>query len=171
MISLIDVYHGTGILPGALDFLYELMKEREPEINISHREMPTMEQHRAFVTRRPYRFWYLVEAKDFQTRNPARAHPWIGYISATHANEIGIVLLKAWRFHGFGQEVVRELMRLHQPLPAAPSVRNGHWLANIAPNNLPSVAMFQKLGFRWIQATYEFNEEETNGKESTDSPA
>jgi hypothetical protein len=64
VIRLVDVYDPTGpggIRGGALEWLYELMKEREPEINISHRELPTFEQHRQFVTRRPYRFWYLIE--------------------------------------------------------------------------------------------------------------
>lgn len=167
MIRLVDVYDGARIRDGALEFLYELMKERDPEINISHRALPTFEQHRQFWTRRPYRCCYLIEATDFVTRNPERDHPWIGYISATHRNEIGIVLLKTWRGHGFGPHAVNELMRLHQPVPAAPSEVNGHWLANIAPANERSKSMFTRLGFREIQRTYEFNQEETNGNEET----
>jgi hypothetical protein len=54
VIRLVDVYDPTGpggIRGGALEWLYELIQEREPEVNISHRDMPTFEQHRQFVTR------------------------------------------------------------------------------------------------------------------------
>lgn len=171
MIKLVDIYDGARIRDGALEFLYELMKEREPEINISHRELPTFEQHRQFVTRRPYRFWYLIEAVDFETRNPARDHPWIGYVSATHSNEIGIVLLKDWRGHGFGKLVVQELIALHRPNPAEPSVRTGTWIANVAPANERSRRMFEGLGFRKIQETFEFQspQEEDHGHQEPSS--
>ena len=55
MVKLLDIYQGSGIRTGALEFLYELMRERDPEISISHSTLPTFEQHRQFVTRRPYR--------------------------------------------------------------------------------------------------------------------
>jgi hypothetical protein len=38
---------------------------------------------------------------------------WVGYISATHDNEIGIVLLKRFRGRGFGPLAMQELMKLH----------------------------------------------------------
>lgn len=153
MTKLVDVYDASGIRAGALEFLYALMREREPEINISHRELPSFEQHRQFVTRRPFRYWYLIEIYS----------EWVGYISATDRNEIGIVILKAYRGQGHGPAAIRLLLLMHAPLPADPSVRNGHWLANIAPANEHSKHAFEKLGFRKIQETYEFNEEETHG--------
>lgn len=159
-IKLIDLYDGIGIRERALEFLYELMKERDPEINISHSTLPSFEEHRAFVTRRPFRCWYLIEGWHH-----LGGLGWAGYISATHQNEIGIVLKREWRGRGIGPLAVRELMKLHAPLPAEPSVRNGHWLANIAPSNEPSKRMFQALGFRKIQETYEFNEERNHGNE------
>lgn len=148
--TLVDLYEGGRIRPLALQFLYDLMREREPEINISHREFPTFEQHRAFWTRRHYRLAYLIEIEE----GPA----WAGYVSATQNNEIGIVLKKEWRGKGYGTQAVRELMRLHKPLPAEPSVRNGHWLANIAPGNAASQTMFSRLGFKPIQVTFELGE-------------
>lgn len=158
MIKLIDVYEGQGIRAGALEFLYELMKERDPEINISHSTLPTFEQHRQFVTRRPYRCWYLIE-------QPAPCPPslWAGYASATHSNEIGVVLVKKARGLGIGPAAVRQLMQHHQPLPADPGVRNGHWLANIAPGNEHSIHVFERLGFRKISETYALTEEEPHG--------
>lgn len=164
MIKLVDIYDGTRIREGALEFLYKLMEEREPEINISHRAMPTFEQHRQFWTRRPYRCCYLIEGW-----HKLGGLGWAGYISATQRNEIGIVLLKDWRGQGIGPLAVQELMRLHKPMPAIPSEVHGNWLANIAPANERSKSMFTRLGFREIQRTYELTEEENHGNEKTDA--
>ena len=46
MIRLVDIYRGGKIDQADVDFLYALLAERPPEANISHREMPTPEQHR-----------------------------------------------------------------------------------------------------------------------------
>lgn len=172
--SLVDLYEGTGIRAGALEFLYELMQEREPEVNISHLELPSFEQHRGFVTRRPYRFWYLLAAAAQAPRDDgfggqiALEPVWVGYISATQANEIGVVLRKLYRGRGYGPAAIQQLMQMHRPNPPAKSTRNGHWLANIAPGNEHSKHVFEKLGFRKIQETYAF-EEEPDAKET--SPA
>ena len=45
-------------------FLYELLAERDPVANISHREMPTFDQHRKFVDSRPYKAWYLIHSDN-----------------------------------------------------------------------------------------------------------
>ena len=156
MIRLLDVYQAGTIRPGALEFLYELMKEREPEVNISHRAFPSFEQHRQYVTRRPYRFWYLIERQAEGKEEPV----WIGFISATHANEIGIVIRKPFRGNGFGPMAIGQLMLGHKPNPAEPGVRTGNWVANIAPANQHSQRTFAKLGFRKIQETFELLTEE-----------
>lgn len=169
-VKLLDVYQAGAIRAGALEWLYELMKEREPEINISHRGLPSFEQHRQFWHRRVYRFCYLIEAGDFITRNPEQDHhPWIGYVSATHLNEIGIVLRKEWRGHGFGRLAVLEFMKLHRPNPAEPSVRHGHWVANIAPANERSRRMFEGIGFKKIQETYELQPPEEGAPDGNEA--
>jgi RimJ/RimL family protein N-acetyltransferase len=172
VIRLVDVYDPTGpggIRAGALEWLYELIQEREPEVNISHRDMPTFEQHRQFVTRRPYRFWYLIEYSPDTPELVIAGYVapiFAGYVSATHDNEIGIVLRGEFRGHGLGPDAVRMLIEKHRPNPAEPSVRNGNWLANVAPANERSRRMFEGLGFRKIQETFEFQkstEEESHG--------
>lgn len=167
MIKLLDVYQAGALRAGALEWLYELLKERDPEINISHRDLPTFEQHRQFVTRRPYRFWYVIERQPEGKEEPV----WVGYISATHNNEIGIVLRKAYRGCGYGPEAIQGLIGHHHPNPAEPSVRSGAWLANIAPANDHSKHVFKRLGFRKIQETYEFqkSEEVEHGNEESSS--
>lgn len=170
MMRLVNLYQGGTIQPGALEFLYELMKIRqeEPYVNISNRELPTPEQHRAFWTRRPYRFVYLIEDNAL---GPAGAACWLGYISATDRNEIGIVLMPHHRGKGNGMRAVALFTATHQPLPAEPSVRAGRWLANINPRNAKSIAMFKRLGFREIQVTYELDQEEENHAQGSGKPA
>lgn len=165
MIKLLDLYQGGTIRPAGLEFLYELMKEREPEINISHRALPSFEQHRQFVTRRPYRFWYLLERQAEGKEEPV----WVGYISATHDNEIGIVIRKNYRGCGFGPQAIQALIAIHRPNPAEPSVRSGNWLANIAPGNAHSKHVFESLGFKRVQETYEFIKEEDHGNEKSEA--
>ncbi|HEX6992361.1 MAG TPA: GNAT family N-acetyltransferase [Gemmatimonadales bacterium] len=144
----INVYHGERLRAMAPEFLYELCKEREQEnkVNISFR-LPSWEQHVAFIERRPYRYWYILQLEGLDA--------WIGYISATTHNEIGIVLLRQYRGKGFGSEAVRGFTDKFKPLPEIASVRPGRWLANIHPENAPSQRMFTKLGFTLKQQTYE----------------
>jgi hypothetical protein len=59
MINLHDVYDGMD--QPTLKFLYDLLRERGPEINISHRDLPTWKQHVSFVQSVPYDHWYIVE--------------------------------------------------------------------------------------------------------------
>lgn len=151
MISLLDVYN-TEFHEAALFMLYELMREREPEINISHEVMPTWEEHRKLVESKPYRCWYVIGLQPLPHVN------WAGSISATEQNEIGIVLFSQCRGHGIGPAAIKELMLLHSPLPAIPSKRSGKWLANIAPGNMHSQHIFKKLGFKRIQCTYAYEE-------------
>ena len=35
-------------------FLFDLLKERNPRVNISHKKMPTYNQHRKFIKSKPY---------------------------------------------------------------------------------------------------------------------
>jgi len=94
----------------------------------------------------------------------------VGYVSATHFNEIGVVLKGDWRGFGLGPAAIRLLMQLHKPQPAEPSIRSGRWLANVAPGNAHSAHVFQKLGFKMIQYTYELPpEEENHGKGTQES--
>jgi RimJ/RimL family protein N-acetyltransferase len=132
-ISIVDVYDPLDAL-GATVFLYDLLADRDPAANISHRDMPTFDDHRKFVESRPYKAWYLVWTD---------AEP-VGATYLTHANEIGIFILKAHRGNGYGKQAAHILMQMH------PAKR---FLANIAPGNPRSLAMFGALGFEFLQHT------------------
>lgn len=155
LIELLDLYEFENRpREGALEFLYDLMKERQddPYINISHTTLPPWESHVNFVCGRPYRTWQLIVAK--QPDFPKDGGIWVGYVSATVRNEIGIILRKRWRGRGFGPLAVASFIRQFIPLGSRPSERDGTWLANINPANAASIRMFEKLGFKIVQHTY-----------------
>ena len=126
--------------------LWHLISERQGEnpTNISFK-MPTWEKHKKFVANPPYAHWCLINVEG----------KYIGYVSATKRNEIGIVLFKRHRGKGYGPKAVQLFMKTHAPLPAVASERRGRFIANINPSNENSIRMFEKLGFKRIQVTYE----------------
>jgi RimJ/RimL family protein N-acetyltransferase len=133
-IRLVDVYANAPDNIAAVLFLYELLGERDHVANISHREMPSFKQHSEFVDSRPYRAWYMIFADD---------QP-VGATYLTEQNEIGVFILKAHQGNCYGKQAIYLLMKMH------PQKR---FLANIAPGNARSLAMFEKLGFELVQLT------------------
>ena len=44
-----------------IDFLYDMLKEREPIENILHKKIPTYDEYVKFVTKsHPYDGWYII---------------------------------------------------------------------------------------------------------------
>lgn len=118
------------------EFLYQLLSERDPRANISHRKMPTFQQHIKFVDSKPYSKWYIIIVNNKKA----------GSIYLTHMNEVGIFLKKEFHRMGFGNKALRLLMK-----------QNGKkiYLANVSPHNKKSIEFFKKNGFSLIQYTYE----------------
>ncbi len=119
-------------------FLYDLLLERPTEANISHREMPTYEQHTAFIASIPYLYWHLVRSDD----------GFVASVYLTRHHEIGVFVKKMYHRCGVASRAVKILMLMH------PQKR---FLANVAPDNAASHALFASLGGRIIQQTYELN--------------
>lgn len=131
-VILIDAYEVPSF---AANHLYNLLQEREPHQNISHRRMPAWHEHVAFFKSRPYLHWYVFHAEDDK---PA------GAVYLSKQREIGVGVLKAYRGQGLGRAAVQEIIRLHP----------GRFLANINPANEASAKLFKSLGFNIIQHTY-----------------
>jgi RimJ/RimL family protein N-acetyltransferase len=132
---LVDVYDSPGYSSSdCRQVLWDLLAERTPEQSISHKWMPTPEEHEAFVKSRPYLAWYLIEV-----------HGCIrGACYLSKQREIGVAVLKDFRGSGFGHRAVQLLMGRHP----------GKFLANVNPANIPSANLFKSLGFGLIQHTY-----------------
>ena len=119
-------------------FLYDLLMERNPRANISHKKMPTYNQHVAFVSAKPYSKWYVI----LYDTNKA------GSIYLTSQNEIGIFIKKSFQSKQLGNIALRKMIQKN------PKKR---YLANVNPQNKKSVRFFKNNGFKLIQYTFELS--------------
>ena len=142
-IEFVDVYQDSL----ASWFLWDVLRDRmdDPDVNISA-TMPTWEEHVKFFNSKPYPLWFLI----------SNGREYVGYISLTNRNEIGIVILKEHHNKGYGSSAVKKLMDEYDLFPPIPSERVGKFIANINPLNTKSIEMFERLGFKHIQNTYKY---------------
>lgn len=119
-----------------LQFLYDLLKERDPRANISHRKMPTFSQHEKFVNSKPYSKWYIITDSGEK----------VGSIYLTKQNEIGIFVKKDVQSKGIGMKAIIEMMEKNP---------RSRYLANVNPKNRKSIEFFKKNGFKLLQYTFE----------------
>ena len=119
-------------------FLYNLLRERDARANISHKKMPTYNQHVAFVSAKPYSKWYVI----LYDTNKA------GSIYLTSQNEIGIFIKKSFQSKQLGNIALRKMIQKN------PKKR---YLANVNPQNKKSVRFFKNNGFKLIQYTFELS--------------
>lgn len=151
MIVFKDVYRETGEpYDDALSLLYSILAERPPEANISHRRMPSYTEHFKFVSSRPYRIWMLIE---FEGVN-------VGAIYASWRNEIGIAVKRDRSGRGIATAALRKFLSEFDPLDASDAVRPTGFVANVAPGNAASLHLFEKIGGRRIQVTFELPQRE-----------
>jgi len=116
-------------------FLFDLLKQREGIVNISHKSLPTWEKHVEFIKNNTYQSWDIIWVDNIR----------IGNIYLTDRDEIGIFLDKESQSNGYGSIAINEFMK-----------KNGkkRYLANIRPTNYKSIQFFGKHGFIHIQNTY-----------------
>jgi len=117
-------------------FLFDLLKERDPRVNISHRKMPTYNQHTKFIKSKPYSKWYII----------LKSKQKIGSIYLSKNDEIGIFLSKKFQGKNVGNFALNELMKKN------PRKR---FLANVNPKNKKSISFFKNNNFKLIQYTFE----------------
>ena len=119
-------------------FLYNLLMGRDTRANISHKKMPTYNQHVSFVSAKPYSKWYVI----LYDTNKA------GSIYLTSQNEIGIFIKKSFQSKQLGNIALRKMIQKN------PKKR---YLANVSPQNKKSMRFFKNNGFKLIQYTFELS--------------
>jgi RimJ/RimL family protein N-acetyltransferase len=119
-------------------FLYDLLMERNPRANISHKKMPTYNEHVSFVSAKPYSKWYVILYRVNK----------VGSIYLTSQNEIGIFIKKSFQNKQIGNIALRKLIQKN------PKKR---YLANVNPKNKKSIRFFKNSGFKLIQYTFELS--------------
>jgi len=117
-------------------FLFELLQERDPRANISHKKMPSYDEHLNFINSKPYAKWYVI----------IKSKEKIGSIYLSKNDEIGIFLSKNHQGMNIGYLALNELIKKN------PRKR---FLANVNPNNKKSISFFKNNGFKLIQHTFE----------------
>jgi len=129
--------------PDAAQVLWDVLAARPPQFSISHKSMPSWEDHCAFVRNHPYDAFYIIEVdgrpvgKIYLTFPPAAP--------SLPGNEIGIDLFPDAAGKGYGPAAVKLLMEKHGPR---------RYVGNISPNNERSRRMFQRLGFIHVQDSF-----------------
>lgn len=148
---LVDIYDCSAV---GEHTAFRILQERPLEHGISHTRMPNWREHLAFMHQhpRPFRFWFLIFTEDIM--DPMLPERVVGTIECLPTNEFGVHILKRFQGLGYGERAVRQFIQSYPPLPALPAIRNGRWLANVAPANKRAAEFFQKLGFNKIQETY-----------------
>lgn len=130
--NLISIYER----PDRALVLHQLLEEREPTANISHKAMPSWDEHVRFVESRPYQAWYFIMDGE-ETKGAC-------YLSKH--DEIGVFVFKAHQGKNYGPWAIEALMLKHG---------KRRYLANVSPRNERSAEIFRNLGFKPIQVTYE----------------
>lgn len=144
MIRLDSIYPSShGLMGIQYDYgriLWDLLEERDPIANISHRRMPTFMEHCEFIKSRPYIDWWIV-AKEGPHATVA-----VGAAYVSRAYEIGIQIFRAEQRKGYARAALAEILSRFE---------GQRMLANINPANAASLALFAEFGFKHIQNTYE----------------
>lgn len=114
--------------------LYKLLQERKPHQNISHKEMPTYDNHVKFIRSKPYKEHYLIYKE--------KPYTCLGSVYLTKDNEIGLFLFDEFQQKGYGSKVLKTIMKKY---------KSESLYANIAPNNYKSIIFFKNHGFHYYE--------------------
>ena len=117
-------------------FLYELLKTRDSLANISHKKVPSYDEHVNFILSNPYTAWYIIEYEEEK----------IGSAYLSKQDEIGISLVDDSLYDKIGKSVIKLLIKNN------PRKR---YLANVSPQNKKLQDFFVNSGFTGLEYTYE----------------
>ncbi len=117
-------------------FLYELLKTKDPIANISHKKMPSYDEHVNFILSNPYAIWYIIEYEGKK----------IGSVYLSKHDEIGISLVDNSLYDKIGKSIIKLLIK-NNP--------RKHYLAKVSPRNKKLQNFFVNNDFTGLEYTYE----------------
>ena len=117
-------------------FLYDLLKNKDPNANISHKKMPSYDEHVKFVMSKPYTNWYIIE---YEKKN-------VGAIYLSKQDEIGISINNDYEYDQIVKSALELLMKLNQ---------RKRYLANTSSKDVRSQEFLLKNGFTGLEYVYE----------------
>ena len=117
-------------------FLYELLKNKNPNSNISHKKMPSYDEHIKFVMSKPYTSWYIIKCDK---KN-------VGSIYLSKRDEIGMSINNDFEYDEIAKTALKLFMKLN------PRKR---YLANVSPKDVRLQEFLLKNGFAGLEYVYE----------------
>ena len=121
-----------------IEFLYDMLAQRDYASNISHKNIPSFLQHKKFVQTKPYSYWYVITSNNKK----------IGTVYMTKINEIGLNIKKEFQSSILEKTILKKLFQKH------PRKR---YLVNVNPKNKKRIQFLKNNGFKLIQHTYELS--------------
>ena len=128
-------------------FLYQLLKKRKANYSISHSELPTLKNHKKFISKNPYRYWFIIELQE----------KFVGSAYISKNNSIAIHLMEERK--KIYEEVLLFFNKNIKPLKEIPSIRSREFIINLSINNKFYANIIKKLGGEKIQETYSLKNE------------
>ena len=117
-------------------FLYELLKNKDPSTNISHKKMPSYDEHVEFVMSKPYTNWYIIECDKKNA----------GAIYLSTRDEIGISINNHYEYEEIAEPALKSLME---------SNPRKRYLVNVGPKDTRAQEFLLKNGFSSLEYVYE----------------
>ena len=117
-------------------------------LNISHKFLPSYDQHKKFVFNNPYRAWFIIK----------NASGSIGNVYVQFDNSIGLNCnddISIEQIKGILTIIIRRLA----PLEASASVRYGGYFLNVSAENIVLQDKLKEAGLVEAQRTYIINED------------
>lgn len=123
-----------------IDELLFLIKIRK--YSISHKSTPSKKEHANFVSKHPYRVWYLI----YKNKNLA------GSIYLHKDNSIGIDLIEFNKNDVF--LAIKFIKDNHKPLQSIKSVRSEEFFINVSSKNKQLIRILKDLDKIEIQRAF-----------------
>ena len=136
MVSLIEITSSENHISET----YRLLKLRTSKI--SHKHQPTLKEHKKFVLNHPYRFWFLAK----------KSNEYIGSVYLKYDNSIGLNITD--NFRDLTKEVLHKVVDSFEPLPPSKSMRNSHFIVNVALEDISLANTIKEFGGLEIQRTF-----------------
>ena len=119
-------------------FLYDLLSERKQFENISHKKLPSYNNHVKFIKSKPYAKWLLIECRE----------KILGSVYLSKNNEIAIWIKKDIKDYKMKirKKVLEEIIT---------KFTRKKYLINLNPRNKKIINFYKKNGFKLIHSTFQ----------------
>lgn len=131
-----------------LKLLWALLKDRPLRSRVSHKRMPTWDEHVEFVLNHPYKDWCLISIDAGNNEDLLIGSVFISQPArpSVIGDELSVDINVLWRGGGRARQALELMMQKHP---------RRRYLANVGTENYASMALFQSLGFKLCQFTFE----------------